>query len=403
MKKIIYTLLVTVLALSFMGCPSVYKDLDAVGSLDGIYLKGGMNGWTNDNPLVAADTAGFYSVEFIANDTEIQFKFADADWGVQYCTAKDNTELNTTLSGVTFTQVDDGNGGLNDQINGLTKGKAYKFDIIAGPTSIEASLVEGSMKSEVEAKPTPFYLDGFYISGSMNGWSAEMSTLLWSPTLDEETGILTYKYDFAATDGTHEFGIRNNTSDWKVKYTNGEFAFGTAKDYVVTEKGNATNNKITGLTAGNNYRIYVQTTPEEEVSFKVVVLNTANIKVNVTGLPENANDKVMYLTGDYFGWAEPGDGNASIKGTVADGAVSYSFDYIYEGTTFELKVTGKAGAAGWKKPEISGPDGKDASFTVNQEKITVTVTYVETKEITSADTDVEKDWGLQYRCKWEVK
>ena len=314
--------------------------------------------------------------------------------------------MNSSLSGVTFTQVDDGNGGLNDQINGLTKGKAYKFDIIAGPTSIEASLVEGSMKSEVEAKPTPFYLDGFYISGTMNEWGAEMSTLLWDPTLNEDTGVLTYKYDFKAPDATVEFGIRNNTGDWKVKYVDGEFAFGTDSDFVAVVKhddGKGTNNKITGLTKDSNYRIYVQTTPEEEVSFKVVVLNTANIKVNVTGLPENANDKVMYLTGDYFGWAEPGDGNASIKGTVADGAVSYSFDYIYEGTTFELKVTGKAGAAGWKKPEISGPDGKDASFTVNQEKTTVTVTYVETKEITSADTDVEKDWGLQYRCKWEVK
>lgn len=394
MKKIIYTLLVTVLALSFMGCPSVYKDLDAVGSLDGIYLKGGMNEWTNDNPLIAGDTAGFYSVEFIANDTEIQFKFADADWGVQYCTAKDNTELNTTLSGVTFTQVDDGNGGLNDQINGLTKGKAYKFDIIAGPTSIEASLVEGSMKSEVEAKPTPFYLDGFYISGSMNGWSAEMSTLLWSPTLDEETGILTYKYDFAATDGTHEFGIRNNTSDWKVKYTNGEFAFGTAKDYVVTEKGNNTNNKITGLTAGNNYRIYVQTTPEEEVSYKVVILNTAKITVNVTGLPADANDAVMYLTGDYFDWNKPGEGK-SIKGTVVDGTVSYSFDYQYEGTTFELTIEGKAAAAGWSRPEIGPETGDNAKFTVNQDKTVVTVTYVETTQ--------HKEGGDVYRCKWEVK
>jgi hypothetical protein len=28
---------------------------------------------------------------------------------------------------------------------------------------------------------------------------------------------------------------------------------------------------------------------------------------------------------------------------------------------------------------------------------------VETKEITSTDTSTEKDWGLQYRCKWDVK
>jgi hypothetical protein len=190
----------------------------------------------------------------------------------------------------------------------------------------------------VPADPVPFYLDGFYISGDMNGWAGSMDTLLWSPTLDKDTGILTYKYDFAATNEAHDFGIRNNTSDWKVKYVDGVFAFGTDTNYVSVVKNGDNNNKITGLTLGNNYRIYVQTTPEKEVSFKVVVLNKATINVNVTGLPDEANGKVMYLTGDYFGWNEPGDDNSSIKGTVADGAVSYSFDYIYEGTTFELQV-----------------------------------------------------------------
>ena len=266
--------------------------------------------------------------------------------------------------------------------------------------TVKVTITAGA--SAVPADPVPFYLDGFYISGDMNEWAGSMDTLLWSPTLDKDTGILTYKYDFAATQEAHQFGIRNNTPDWKVKYVGGVFAFGTDTNYVsVVKSGN--NNKITGLTPGNNYRIYVQTTPEKEVSFKVVVLNKATINVNVTGLPDEANGKVMYLTGDYFGWNEPGDDNSSIKGTVADGAVSYSFDYIYEGTTFELQVQGKAGSKGWTKPEISGPDGENASFTVTHEKTTVTVTYVETKEITSTDTSTEKDWGLQYRCKWDVK
>ncbi len=136
MKKIIYTLLVAVLALSFMGCPSVYKDLEAVGSLDGIYLRGGMNSWTTDNPLVAGESVGLYSVEFEAKEATYEFKFADEGWGVEYCQAKGNTTLTTALAGITFSSVG------NDKVEGLTVGKTYKFDIIAYPTSIAATLVE---------------------------------------------------------------------------------------------------------------------------------------------------------------------------------------------------------------------------------------------------------------------
>ena len=414
MKKLLSVFAAAAMLFGFASCSGDLHDAQII-DLTGYGIRGTMTGWdaAADIPLVD-NGDGTYSISFAAQDpngTGIEnvavLELGDGSWNTAYRLAQPKSEGD---SANVFGEAD---GWEQKVYQGqsadcmlipVAKGDNVTLLITPSTTYITVKVtVKAGAAPVVPADPVPFYLDGFYISGDMNGWAGSMDTLLWSPTLDKDTGILTYKYDFAATKEAHDFGIRNNTSDWKVKYVDGVFAFGTDTNYVSVVKNGKDNNKITGLTLGNNYRIYVQTTPEKEVSFKVVVLNKATINVNVTGLPDEANGKVMYLTGDYFGWNEPGDDNSSIKGTVADGAVSYSFDYIYEGTTFELQVQGKAGSKGWTKPEISGPDGQNASFTVTHEKTTVTVTYVETKEITSTDTTTEKDWGLQYRCKWDVK
>ena len=417
MKKLLSVFAAAAILFSFASCSGdlhddVYKVIDlSGGAVPGDWASPA--NWDNTTPWTTVDKASnTYTFDFETKadlDGDVGFKIVtvSGEWNVD-----GYTEFEVPVDGSVTAEMKTGaamGGAGNAFVTGCKAGGKYTMTVVSNPdTTITVSVVasEGGAAPVVPADPVPFYLDGFYISGNMNEWAGSMDTLLWSPTLDKDTGILTYKYDFAATQEAHEFGIRNNTGDWKVKYVDGEFAFGTDSDFVAVVKhddGKGTNNKITGLTKDSNYRIYVQTTPEKEVSFKVVVLNKATINVNVTGLPDEANGKVMYLTGDYFGWNAPGDGNSSIKGTVADGAVSYSFDYIYEGTTFELQVQGKAGSKGWTKPEISGPDGENASFTVTHEKTTVTVTYVETKEITSTDTSTEKDWGLQYRCKWDVK
>ena len=414
MKKLLSVFAAAAMLFGFASCSGDLLDAQII-DLTGYGIRGTMTGWdaAADIPLVD-NGDGTYSISFAAQDPDgtgldkiAVFELGDGSWNTAYRLAQPKSEGD---SANVFGEADGWEQkvyqGQSADCMLIPAAKGDNVTLLITPSTTYITVkvtVKAGAAPVVPADPVPFYLDGFYISGDMNGWAGSMDTLLWSPTLDKDTGILTYKYDFAATKEAHDFGIRNNTSDWKVKYVDGVFAFGTDTNYVSVVKNGKDNNKITGLTLGNNYRIYVQTTPEKEVSFKVVVLNKATINVNVTGLPDEANGKVMYLTGDYFGWNEPGDGNSSIKGTVADGAVSYSFDYIYEGTTFELQVQGKAGSKGWTKPEISGPDGQNASFTVTHEKTTVTVTYVETKEITSTDTSTEKDWGLQYRCKWDVK
>ena len=413
MKKLLSVFAAAAMLFGFASCSGDLHDAEII-DLTGYGIRGTMTGWAEADDIPLVDNGdGTYSISFAAQDPDgtgfekiAVLELGDGSWSTAYRLAQPKSEGDkANVFGADKWEQKVYQGQSADcMLIPVAKGDNVTLLITPSTTYITVKVtVKAGAAPVVPADPVPFYLDGFYISGDMNGWAGSMDTLLWSPTLDKDTGILTYKYDFAATKEAHDFGIRNNTSDWKVKYVDGVFAFGTDTNYVSVVKNGKDNNKITGLTLGNNYRIYVQTTPEKEVSFKVVVLNKATINVNVTGLPDEANGKVMYLTGDYFGWNEPGDDNSSIKGTVADGAVSYSFDYIYEGTTFELQVQGKAGSKGWTKPEISGPDGQNASFTVTHEKTTVTVTYVETKEITSTDTSTEKDWGLQYRCKWDVK
>ena len=414
MKKLLSVFAAAAMLFGFASCSGDLHDAEII-DLTGYGIRGTMTGWAAADDIPLVDNGdGTYSISFAAQDPDgtglekiAVIELGDGSWNTAYRLAQPKSEGD---SANVFGEADGWEQkvyqGQSADCMSIPAAKGDNVTLLITPSTTYITVkvtVKAGAAPVVPADPVPFYLDGFYISGDMNGWAGSMDTLLWSPTLDKDTGILTYKYDFAATKEAHDFGIRNNTSDWKVKYVDGVFAFGTDTNYVSVVKNGKVNNKITGLTLGNNYRIYVQTTPEKEVSFKVVVLNKATINVNVTGLPDEANGKVMYLTGDYFGWNEPGDDNSSIKGTVADGAVSYSFDYIYEGTTFELQVQGKAGSKGWTKPEISGPDGQNASFTVTHEKTTVTVTYVETKEITSTDTTTEKDWGLQYRCKWDVK
>ena len=65
MKKIIYTLLVAVLALSFMGCPTVYEDLKPQVDLSSFYLRGNMNNWCDDalsDGALTANADGTFSI-----------------------------------------------------------------------------------------------------------------------------------------------------------------------------------------------------------------------------------------------------------------------------------------------------------------------------------------------------
>ena len=362
-------------AAAFTGCVNSYDDRDPVGDLTGICLRGSMNSWGTDE-LVAGDETGFYSVTWQAAGESEQFKLADADWTKEY-----------GLEGLSFTVGESAtliaNPGFNGNVTvtGLTTGSWYKFDLIAGPTTVEIALSETTASnsgsgSGSSATPVPYYLDGYFILGpeeigGNSSWAASLDTLLTNPTKDSETGYLTYKYVFTSSSTAVQFGI--GTKGWATKYTGATFAVGETTDFVECTKGSDTNNSITGMTVGTEYRILVQTTPEEKISFKVEEnveeTHLMTLKFEVTNLSEGVE---AWINGEFWsGWATGwpiaawgafGSGFEATDAAVADETGVASFGEKFDvgideavGTALSYKFKAIASSDGWTNADKLNP------------------------------------------------
>mgnify|MGYP002627230026 CR=1 FL=1 len=362
-------------AAAFTGCVNSYEDRDPVGDLTGICLRGSMNSWGTDE-LVAGDETGFYSVTWQAAGESEQFKLADADWTKEY-----------GLEGLSFTVGESAtliaNPGYNGNVTvtGLTTGSWYKFDLIAGPTTVEIALSETTASnsgsgSGSSATPVPYYLDGYFILGpeeigGNSSWAASLDTLLTNPTKDSENGYLTYKYVFTSSSTEVQFGI--GTKGWATKYTGATFAVGETTDFVECTKGSDTNNSITGMTVGTEYRILVQTTPEEKISFKVEEnveeTHLMTLKFEVTNLSEGDE---AWINGEFWsGWATGwpiadwgafGSGFEATDAAVADETGVASFGEKFDvgideavGTALSYKFKAIASSDGWTNADKLNP------------------------------------------------
>ena len=390
------------LLFGFASCAGDLHD-DIINPIDlsgGYYLTGSINGWSNAASAVVAfeetETAGTYNVPFSADAAKIAFAFipTPGSWDGQI--GGDKMVGGTLPTGAKFVAEDNGFGAMNGTISGLEANGKYKLTVTA--------LNNGTLKVDCSSNvpPVPYYLDGMYLVGSINGWGSAMTKdyLLWSPIKNEAKGILTYSIDIAATDAEGQIVL--STGDWKKKY--GITTIEVGKDYVELEtKENANdvgNAKITGLASGSNYRFYVQTTSEQKVFMKVVALTTIEVipTVSVSGLPEALNGATLYFTGDFNDWKKPGE-SGSIECKVAGGAVSVTLPKTSKdfetGEEEAFSYEGKFASANWARPEITNDAGDNISFKVTSDKFSVKGTFKTTKE--------HKDGGTQYLCDWTVE
>ena len=402
MKKLI-TGAVAALALLF-GFASCSGDLhdDEKNPIDlsgGYYLVGSMTGsWTNNATTVVAfqetETAGSYDVPFSADAAEVAFAFipTPGSWAGQI--GGDKMVAGTLPSGAKFESKDNGNGGENGTISGLEADGKYKLTVTA--------LDDGTLKIDCSSNvpPTPYYLDGYAVRSLDSDWKVTADNLLYNPTLNEGKGILTYKLDFVAKSTTQQLAIaRKEWSEgrWECSAAT---SFAVGAEPISLESGKETHPVVTGLTIGNSYRIYVYTTPEKEVSMKVVALTTVEVTptVSVSGLPEALNGTTLYFTGDFNGWTEPAK-SGSIECKVVNGTVSVTLPKTSKafetGEEEAFGYQGKFGSAGWKRPEITNDAGENISFKVTKNKFTVKGTFKGTKE--------HKDGGTLYLCDWTVE
>lgn len=396
MKKLIISAIAAAAFLfGFASCSGDLHDVSLI-DLSNYAVIGSLNGFSNTANPLTKNADGTYSATWTAvcggqtskggeGETFAIIEQGDNSWGTAYRLAQPKATgdaANVFSSANNEQKVYQGQSAdcmliPNDMVS---KGDTVKLTITPDATFISVKVSVEKSDTPAPAAPVPFHLDGFFVSSSMNGGAATLTEALYNPTLDESSGILTYHYDFKFDAASNKswgqkvasevsFGIRNATSDWKVKYTGGSFSLGTDSDYVETKLNADNNNLVSGLSDGKSYRIYIQTTPEKKVSYKAVLLNTVELGVVVTDLPEILNGKVFYIRGGMNGW----NADEGYKGTVSNGSLSINWNYTYEGESFdpleyEFKFSVKPGSSDDRKKadgwglQLAGEGGKNLSM-----------------------------------------
>lgn len=297
------------LAGMFTGCVTDNPDLEAVGNLDGYYIRGELyeDGWNikDDSNKLVADTekgsVGFYYAKFKALRESGAWKIANDDWTKQFNQGKGNMTIGSLPEGVKNEQVDDGNGGLNEKLVGLKTGQWYKINVIATATAVEVSLEETEDTAEVV--PVPYYLDGMYLVGGVfkidgkdNAFAFSTENLIWGASTNKKTGVVTYTKDIKAIATSGELGI--NDSSWNNKQLGVGVTIAAGAEEAVALNGTAGNFNVTGLTVGKPYRVEISTTPEKVLSIKIYEIAEVTLSFKVKGLNEGDS---AWINGSIWG------------------------------------------------------------------------------------------------------
>ncbi len=318
MKKILSFALAGLAALSLMSCGLHDVELNPV-DLTGYNIVGDFeeSGWDN-NKVVAFENAENeyeYTVKVTSTSDKMNFAFLPTagTWAGQV--GGDAMTSGDLPDGVSFEDTDNGNGGRNGTLSGLTKGSLYKITIDSSTGLFEISVVE-------DKEPAYFLLDGYFIRSLDASWNCVGAYLLYNPVKNASTGEVTYTVPFTASAATQQLAIAR--TDWGAgRYecsTAIEFAVDTAS--VDLEAGKEEHPVVTGLVAGRPYNAVITTTPDGKV-----VLSVETVKyIDVVGC------KVVNYDGDkntiYFleAWI-PGNAwnKTNPSGTVTEGTASVTF------------------------------------------------------------------------------
>ena len=148
MKKIIYTLLLAVLALSFMGCPTVYDDLNFEELVPTpAFIMGDMTAGSAAQMKVDGNVAT-YTFKYSAAEHNawtspagtISFKVADKkgpDGALVWDNAWSNAKITLNADPV---ESKDKNHSTNITCEGLTDGEEYTITVTAGRTSVTLAI-----------------------------------------------------------------------------------------------------------------------------------------------------------------------------------------------------------------------------------------------------------------------
>lgn len=398
MKKILSVITAAALFLGVTGCSGDLHDKEVV-KLDfgaDYYLAGDMTNW-EAGPLIQftadeSDASRFWAV-FDATDAKQSFCFTkDASWTGQI--GGDFITAGTLGKDITYESKDNGFGGYNAVLSGLTKGSTYKM--VAKATD------DGTIQIDcAESKaPNYFLLDGYYLKGSFDAdWAFDMKKVLMDGVKDTATGDVTYKVMFIATKETEEGIIakfNDNLSFYKGVVVSAKES--EAKPLSTSEKSN--NIKFTDLEVGKGYFVYVVTSVDETV--KISIKEAASIQivgVQVVGL-NNADyeEKTFIFGGGQIGWPSKWDGSEATATTVKNGVATLKLETpikLYEtGTKITIMGTVKGDwnckiASLYKQNDGNG----DGSIDISKFAIDYT-DYIIYADVTGLESGAEVEWKL---------
>lgn len=302
MKKILSFIAAGVLALGLIGCSgNLHDEVPSRIDLSAGAVPGAFNGWDNTTPWTTADVAtGIYTYEFTAKDSSVEWKAitTSGDWN-----SGAYIDATAEVGGgeVTLKFDDKTGGGTNAKITGLTKGLKYTLTVEA----TESSEVVVKSVEAAGVPPTPYYLDGLWLVGSVfattgnaNAWNfSPADNLIKGAVVDATTGVVTYAVDITAIAASGDLGI--NDASWNNKQKGGGITVNADDTFVALDSTTEGNFAVTGLTTGKPYRVTIQTTPEKVVSVKIAQIASYTLKFKLTGGEEG---KEYYLNGSVFGW-----------------------------------------------------------------------------------------------------
>ena len=311
MKKIIYTLLVAFVALSFMGCPSIHSDLDPLVDLKPFYLRGNMNNWCNDaltDGALTANADGTFSITYTAKAEPDEFAIANEAWSTKFCGVE-------VAVGADFVDLIPG-AAANAKVTGQVPGNNYKMTIQPLSDTVK-------VKVELAGVNVP----SFYVLDTTKG--------LVEIPYDGKS----YNYEFSADAETANLVIWSD----KVYYT-GEATVGTAKELTADDEvGYLT---VSGLTSGKPYNASFTVDDDDKVSVTVTKMCPYFIVGAINYVNDNVFDRMSatdedgvytfeftYKTSMSANWGSPSDGvafkitdgNGSWKAVFQDAALTAEF------------------------------------------------------------------------------
>ena len=358
--------------------------------LDGFYLKGSFDGktWPFDMKKVlmdgVKDTATgdvTYKVTIIADHTEEEACIARFDGSVTYkgvsVSAKDGEakKLSTDGENIKFTDLEKGKGYFVYVVTSVDETVKISIKEAASIQIIGVQVV-GLNKDDYEGQKLVF-------GGDQIGWPDKWDGSEKVTTVTN--GVATLK--LASPKKLYDVGSKVTilstiaNSDWSKRLA----------AYYQEDNGNGSIDISKFAIDYTDYIIYADVTglaKGDAIEWKLI---NPTVTVSVTGLPDDANGKELYFTGDFNKWTEPAK-EGTYKVTVADGSISLV-------ASVDAKSSGKFAAAGWKKPEICALDaekGEAANISWQDLSFGKTLKGVYSKTLTKDDGDV-------YICNWTVE